>query len=54
MLMRIGISRQQYQWPEAKGNPRLDTLKLIAKDPNQRDHANPKRKAECCFGPTSK
>jgi transcriptional regulator with XRE-family HTH domain len=31
MMMRIGISRQQYQRLESKGNPRLDTLELIAK-----------------------
>lgn len=30
MLLRIGVSRQQYQRLEAKGNPRLDTLELIA------------------------
>ncbi len=31
MLLRVGISRQQYQKLESKGNPRLDTLELIAK-----------------------
>ena len=31
MPLRIGISRQQYQRLESKGNPRLDTLELIAK-----------------------
>lgn len=31
MMLRIGISRQQYQRLESKGNPRLDTLELIAK-----------------------
>ncbi len=31
MLLRIGISRQQYQHLESKGNPRLNTLELIAK-----------------------
>lgn len=30
MLMKIGLSRQQYQQIESKGNPRLDTLSLIA------------------------
>lgn len=30
MLLRIGVSRQQYQRLESKGNPRLDTLALIA------------------------
>lgn len=34
MLMRIGMSRQQYQRLEAKGNPRLDTLELLAKGLN--------------------
>ncbi len=34
MMMRIGFSRQQYQRLEAKGNPRLDTLELIAKGLN--------------------
>jgi len=31
MLLRIGISRQQYQRLESKGNPRLNTLELITK-----------------------
>ncbi len=30
MMMRIGVSRQQYQRLESKGNPQLDTLELIA------------------------
>lgn len=30
MTLRMGISRQQYQHLESKGNPRLDTLELIA------------------------
>jgi len=30
MLLKSGISRQQYQNIESKGNPRLETLKLIA------------------------
>lgn len=34
MHMRIGVSRQQYQQIESKGNPRLDTLVLIAKGLN--------------------
>lgn len=34
MPLRIGVSRQQYQRLEAKGNPRLDTLELIAKGLN--------------------
>ena len=31
MMLRIGVSRQQYQQIESKGNPRLSTLELIAK-----------------------
>jgi transcriptional regulator with XRE-family HTH domain len=34
MPLRIGVSRQQYQRLETKGNPRLDTLALIAKGLN--------------------
>ena len=34
MLMQAGISRQQYQRLEAKGNPRLNTLQLVAKGLN--------------------
>lgn len=34
MMLRIGISRQQYQRLESKGNPRLDTLELVAKGLN--------------------
>ena len=34
MQARIGLSRQQYQQIESKGNPRLDTLELIAKGLN--------------------
>lgn len=30
MYMRIGLSRQQYQQIESKGNPSLTTLELIA------------------------
>lgn len=29
--MRIGMSRQQFQRLESNGNPRLDTLELVAK-----------------------
>jgi transcriptional regulator with XRE-family HTH domain len=36
MLLRVGISRQQYQRLESKGNPRLDTLELIAQGLNSR------------------
>jgi transcriptional regulator with XRE-family HTH domain len=31
MLLRVGMSRQQYQKLESSGNPRLDTLELLAK-----------------------
>lgn len=31
MILRVGISHQQYQWLESKDNPRLDTLELVAK-----------------------
>lgn len=34
MLLRAGISRQQYQQLESRGNPRLDTLELVAKGLN--------------------
>jgi len=34
MMMRIGVSRQQYQRLESRGNPRLNTLELIAKGLN--------------------
>lgn len=44
MLLRIGISRQQYQHLESKGNPRLDTLELIAKGLNSELLLIPKEK----------
>lgn len=31
MELRVGMSRQQYQYLESKGNPRLDTLQLVAR-----------------------
>lgn len=31
MEMRVGMSRQQYQRLESRGNPRLDSLELLAK-----------------------
>ena len=34
MGTRVGMPRQQYQLLEAKGNPRLDTLELVAKGLN--------------------
>ena len=44
MLLRVGISRQQYQRLESKGNPRLDTLELIAKGLNSELMLIPKEK----------
>ena len=31
MMLQVGMARQQYQRLEAKGNPRLSTLELVAK-----------------------
>jgi transcriptional regulator with XRE-family HTH domain len=31
MMLRVGMSRQQYQRLESRGNPRLDTLELVAR-----------------------
>jgi transcriptional regulator with XRE-family HTH domain len=45
MLMRIGVSRQQYQRLESKGNPRLDTLELIATGLSSKLMLIPKEKA---------
>jgi len=44
MLLRVGVSRQQYQRLESKGNPRLDTLELIAKGFNSELMLIPKEK----------
>jgi len=44
MLLRIGVSRQQYQRLETKGNPRLDTLELVAKGLNSEVLLIPKEK----------
>jgi len=44
MLLRVGMSRQQYQRLETKGNPRLDTLELIAKGLNSEILLIPKEK----------
>ena len=44
MMLRIGISRQQYQRLESKGNPRLDTLELISKGLNSELMLIPKEK----------
>lgn len=44
MILRVGISRQQYQHLESKGNPRLETLELIAKGLNSELMLIPKDK----------
>jgi transcriptional regulator with XRE-family HTH domain len=44
MVVRIGVSRQQYQRLESKGNPRLETLELIAKGLNSEVMLIPKEK----------
>lgn len=44
MMLRVGVSRQQYQRLESKGNPRLDTLELIAKGLNAELMLIPKEK----------
>ncbi len=44
MMLRVGVSRQQYQRLESKGNPRLDTLGLIAKGLNSELMLIPKDK----------
>lgn len=43
-MLRVGVSRQQYQRLESKGNPRLDTLELIAKGLSSDLILNPKEK----------
>jgi transcriptional regulator with XRE-family HTH domain len=44
MVVRIGVSRQQYQRLESKGNPRLETLELVAKGLNSEVMLIPKEK----------
>lgn len=44
MYMRVGISRQQYQRIESQGNPRLDTLELVAQGLNSELMLIPKDK----------
>ena len=44
MMLRVGVSRQQYQRLESKGNPRLETLELIAKGLNSELMLIPKEK----------
>lgn len=50
MMMRIGVSRQQYNRLEATGNPRLDTLELIAKGLNCELLLIPKEKLRAVMG----
>lgn len=44
MMLRAGMSRQQYQRMESKGNPRLDNLELIAQALNSELMLIPKDK----------
>ena len=44
MMLRIGVSRQQYQQLESRGNPGLNTLDLIAKGLNSALLLIPKEK----------
>ena len=44
MMLRMGISRQQYQQLESNGNPRLGTLELIVKGLNSELMLIPKEK----------
>lgn len=46
MHMRVGLSRQQYQRIESQGNPRLDTLTLVAQGLNSELMLIPKEKRE--------
>lgn len=46
MFMRVGISRQQYQQLEVKGNPRLETLELMALGLNCELRLIPKEKID--------
>lgn len=46
MHMRVGLSRQQYQRIESQGNPRLDTLGLVAQGLNSELMLIPKEKRE--------
>lgn len=46
MLLRAGISRQQYQHIESKGNPRLETLELVASGLNSEVMLIPNEKLE--------
>ena len=43
-MLRVGMSRQQYQHIESGGNPRLTTLELLAKGLNHELMLIPKSK----------
>jgi len=49
MMLRVGVSRQQYQRLESKGNPRLDTLELIVKGLNSEIMLIPKEKLNAVY-----
>lgn len=49
MMLRVGVSRQQYQRLESKGNPRLDTLELIATGLNSELMLIPKEKLSAVY-----
>ena len=44
MMSRIGFSKQQYNRLERKGNPRLETLELVAKGLNSEIMLIPKER----------
>ena len=44
MMARIGFSKQQYNHLERKGNPRLETLELVAKGLNSKVMLIPQEK----------
>lgn len=46
MLLRVGMSRQQYQQLESRGNPRLATLELVAQGLNSQLMLVPKEKLQ--------
>ena len=46
MASRVGMSRQQYQRLESKGNPRLDTLMQVAEGLNCQLMLIPQEKVE--------
>tara|TARA_A100001391_G_scaffold201871_2_gene189954 strand:- start:8042 stop:8365 length:324 start_codon:yes stop_codon:yes gene_type:complete len=46
MMLRVGMSRQQYQRLESRGNPRLDTLELVAKGLNSELMLIPREKVD--------